>query len=101
MITKEMNRGVVAGTALGGIAATGLMLGLAQLPQEKRVKAVKGFALLACAFLAVLCLFGSVGVLIEMPNIPAAEKNFATVAAVVLALPTIAVIYGFKRLFKK
>jgi putative copper export protein len=101
MITKEMNRGVAAGTAIGGIAATGLMLGMAQLPQEKRVKAVKGFALLVCAFIAVLCLIGSVGVLIEMPNIPAAEKNFATIAAVVLALPIIAVIYGFKRLFKK
>ena len=100
---KDVSRNMAVGTAVAGAAATGLIMVLAQLPQEKRIRVVKFLGLLFLFFIAGICLLGSFGVLAELNThkIPDADKGFAMAVIGVMALPMVGVLYGFKRFFSK
>ncbi len=100
-IEKDVSRGMAVGTAVAGAAATGLIMVLAQLPQEKRIRVVKFLGLLFLFMLAGICLMFSIGMLMELPRAAAADKTFAQVGSFVMALPMVGVLYGFKRFFSK
>lgn len=100
---KDVNRSMAVSTAVAGAAATGFVMVLAQLPQEKRIKVSKFVGLLVLFAIAGICLLGSFGVLAELNahKIPDADKGFAMAVIGVMALPMVGVLYGFKKLFSK
>lgn len=100
---RDVNRSMVVGTAVAGVAAAGLLGVLGQLPKEKRIKVGKFLVLLFLFLIAGICLLGSFGVLAELNThkVPDADKTFAMAVVGVMALPMVGVLYGFKRLFSK
>jgi len=101
MISRDVERGVQTGAAVTGVAVTGLMLAYGNLPKAQRFRVLKLLGLLCLAFIALLCMVVAIGIFFELPKTPVADKSMMDVAMVVMVLPMLGVLYGFKRFFSK
>lgn len=106
MISKNVSRGVGGLTAVGSLAVGAVMVSVASLPQEQRVKFLKVLGMLFMVFLALLSAVASIGMFADILS-PAThfhgdERVWGTAFATVLALPFAFVLFkGIKRLFRK
>lgn len=102
MIDKSVSRGVAGGVAISGLALGAVVSNVAVLPQESRIKFVKGVMFAVAVFLAAVSAVVALGLFSELAKVPAAEKGFAAGAAIAFAMPAVGVlVFSLRKLFRK